>query len=302
MACSKSLNNRSTYPGEFCVAFPAKLEGTDNFSLTYLASTKIGEICGISFCKSSGLSAEERTQKWRFASHDEYFGCMAKIPANAPNGVYRLPGEIIGKKPSPRLNGFEQYTFALLPPGGVLKAHIDDENSSSYPDLLSIGQFDTNGNRQNTLCYMRESADLSVERVKICQRLYDRFNKHARHIERYQRTSRPEEYFEHLGDSGILVIYDKDTHRTKFVAAMQRPPLDKTAYYTSAPASAILNLHNAVDLALEHVIELCVIFGLCNSVDIFCSILSQWTMEGALPKIADDNILADVFFKEVSTW
>ncbi len=286
VACSKSLNNRSTNRKEYCVAFPAKLEGTDDFAHTYLACTKIGALCDISFCIPSRLSPEQITRKKRFASSTEYFGCMSKF---------------LGKiKASPDHNGFEQYSFARLPPGGMLKAHIDDENSTLYPDLLSIGQFDDEGNRHNALCYMRQSADEAMDRVEICRRIDARFVKHAKNTEYYQRTCVPKDYFDHLGDHGILVIYDKETLRTKFVASIQRPPLDKTAYYTSAPASSILNLHDAVDLNLVQAVELCIIFGLCNSVDIFCCVLSQWTMNGRLPETPDDTFLADSFFREVS--
>lgn len=271
IACGQSLNKRSTIPSDYGVAMPAKLRDTELFCDEYVAMSRIGKEIGIGYCQDNWVTMNEGNEfrSRRFANNREYFP-MDDFPKN-------------------ERNCFEQYTFAVLKDQYKLTAHVDDENCRELSNLLSVSQWVKDPSNDNKLVrmtflgYMRKSVKDCQDRIAILRRLGPMVDSYWNDLEDYQKTNKPEDYYDHLGTNGFVVWADDD-NEVKHVVALQSPPTDKAAYYTSTAANAFLNLKEKVQLSNEDAVELWAAYLKCNSVDNFSHVLNSYAAEGELPK------------------
>ena len=110
----------------------------------------------------------------------------------------------------------------------------------------------------------------------------------------YQKSPSASGYFSGVGSEGVYVVQEGKSGPIKHAALVHRPHVDKQATHIATVINTLRQLHASQHLTLEEAIEAACIFGFCNSLDIYCTVMWEWTING-LPSVERGQCLADCF-------
>ena len=277
-ACGQSCTDRSTEPTEFSCPLPVKRSNTDLeiFVAVYRALSQLAKTLGVD-CAQEGWTRASLENAWRRGL------CSSKYFVCCPESV------------------FEGYTLAWMELSrySPLFSHSDVHNCPNNSEILVVSKvFEHNGRyyRVTLIAYMRKSLHDAWKRLQTYRMVGPYVQKFLSNecTAPYQRAADPAGYFRGIGTEGILVVRDLSSKSILHTSLVHRPHINKQSTHLATIINLILSLHATHPLSVEEAIEVCLIFGFCNSLDIYTTIVLEWIHDG-LPNVPEGKCLADCF-------
>ena len=180
-----------------------------------------------------------------------------------------------------------------------LFCHADIHNCGKNREVLVVSKvFEHNGcyYRVTIIAYMRKSLHDSWKRLATYRTVGPIVDKFLTNecTAPYQRATVPSGYFSGIGSDGVLVVQDRSSGAILHTSLVHRPHINKQSTHIATVINAILLLHACHPLSLNEALEVCLIFGFCNSLDIYSTIMFEWANQG-LPNSPGGKCLADSF-------
>ena len=255
---------RSDVAGEFNVAAPSKLVGTDAYAGEYSAMSNIARSVGVPYALEEWKHASSRNT-WvndRFIQNVRYFK------------------EVV-------FNVFPMYTFAMMLVGALLP-HCDEKNvhAGEDSDLMVVSkvlEFKGNWVRVSIIGAMRKSIIDMYERLELLRidgGYVSRFLSDEV-TEDYQRKS-PQEYFDAVGCQGVYCMQEMSDDGVPgdvlYATLLQRPHVNKAATHVSTYINLVRACHRVRPFSTYEIIMAGLIWGQCNALDIPSWVWQQWLL------------------------
>ena len=255
---------RSDVPGEFNVAAPSKLVGTDAYGEEYSAMSNIARSVGVPYALEEWEHASPRNAwvKDRFLQNDRYFlGALANV--------------------------FPMYTFAMMVLGALFP-HVDEKNTPAGDDsdlmvVSKVLKFKGNWVRVCIIGAMRKSIYDMFQRLELLRFDGGFVSRYMSDevTETYQRKS-PQEYFDAVGKEGVYLMQEMSDDGVPgdvlYGTLLQRPNINKAATHVSTYINLVRGCHKVRPFTTFEIIMAGLIWGQCNSLDIPSWVWQQWLL------------------------
>ena len=290
-------SGKMALPDEFCTSMPSMLKNTheylNEFQICSDIARAIGIPCGAENYWNNGDPLREFHYE-RFLNNPDYFPGLVKNVWGMVSVTMVYLGE--GK--------------ARPPKGHGVSPHTDNKNDPFNPNLMGVSNVFKLGNRWVRLCLVcaqRKSISDTKERVDFARHkapLFERFLTNDC-TEPYQRGT-PKQFIEAFGSEGIYIIQAMNDSgdgvlipgEVLSVSLQQRPNINKFEDHVSCGASLIQSLHGQRPLTLKEAVECCMLFGLCNNLDIPIYVFQKWVAEG-MPDVVHTSSIVREYIKAV---